>query len=213
MPGAQLFQPGTKIEVVEPNGAEVMTQEVQEVEEAEACFKRILTSILREFHLPHFSLSVAWYITREDTATVSVKGILKKCEGQVFKWKQKMLARGQDTCLICLQPSKPNNFHPAENCRRCEPFVLCTDCSVRLPGSIDEDAVCLDCLEPSEIQNLSERQKFRHSVLLPPDRELPTLVEVARFSVPMASSSHLDSRRERSVRRTWRDSLGRIPEE
>ena len=60
MPGADFLQPGAKVEVFGPSGAELLTRHVPEgrVVEAYAHFNEFVASILKEFKLPHFSLSM-----------------------------------------------------------------------------------------------------------------------------------------------------------
>ena len=70
-----------------------------------------------------------------------------------------------DYCLVCLDPAvdvdEVNNLSREDNCIRCVPCSLCDRCKVK----IGDSTVCLDCLEPDEIELLSAEQRFRYDVV------------------------------------------------
>ena len=71
-----------------------------------------------------------------------------------------------DTCLVCYEAAIDvddidQNLRYA-NCVRCVPCALCDKCKVTIAGQ----AVCLQCVEQSEIELLSDKHRRRRSLVI-----------------------------------------------
>ena len=71
-----------------------------------------------------------------------------------------------DTCPICydvaLDVDDIDRDLRYANCVRCAPCALCDKCKV----TIAEQAVCLKCVKPSEMELLSDKQRRRRSLVI-----------------------------------------------
>ena len=69
-----------------------------------------------------------------------------------------------NTCVVCYEAALDVDdlkIDRSTNCVRCEPCALCDRCKV----TIAEQPMCLQCVEPSEMELLSEKHRRRCSLV------------------------------------------------
>ena len=143
----------------------------------------LMTKAAAALNVPHQSIHLVWsklegMCLDEEDANANSDPLMKaKADVQLYLKPLKDEDQYDNyRCFVCRDPCEDVGEYMAsrtrsENCDRCNPCSLCTNCHVQVTNIKDrvvqKVGVCFACLEPHEMMFLNESQKRRYKLALP----------------------------------------------
>ena len=156
----RVLDPGTLVEVVWLSGNSILSHVFHEEVEINVASLALIQVIAKKVHEPQHALHLMWGKSEDvygerpaGFQLLTPSRLVQVCCTVKDMWEEENgdFDSADLQCFICLDPCEDAE-DPIENCQRCSPRFLCSECRVKMPNG---QWCCFECLEACDIDTIT----------------------------------------------------------